>query len=63
MNKLSNKFMYYTDNKFIGLIKFAKDITFFVDGYFFRSNFNKKIEIPIFVIIHSTKISYFDENV
>ena len=41
------KFVYFKDNKVVGFIKFAKNITPPVNGYYFKCNFNIKIEVHI----------------
>ena len=41
------KFVYFKDNKIVGFIKFKKDITPPVNGYYFKCEFNMKIVIGI----------------
>ena len=50
------RFVYFKDNKVIGFIKFERDITPPVDGYYFKCNFNMKIEVQISgIILNSNK--------
>ena len=45
------KFIYFKNNKIVGFIKFGKNITPPVRGYYFNCNFNVKIEVHISGII------------
>ena len=50
------KFVYFKDNKVIGFIKFAQDITPNVNGYYFNCEYNMKIEVDIAgIILNSNK--------
>ena len=50
------KFVYFKDNKVIGFIKFAHDITPNVNGYYFNCEYNMKIEVDIAgIILNSNK--------
>ena len=51
INDNLKKFVYFKDNKIVGFIKFAKDITPPVEGYYFKCDFNIKIEVLISGII------------
>lgn len=41
------KFIYFKDNKIVGFIKFKENITPPVNGYYFKCDFNLKIETMI----------------
>ena len=41
------KFVYFKDNKIIGFIKFRKNITPPVNGYYFKCDFNLKIDVEV----------------
>ena len=62
------KFVFFKDNKVIGFIKFAKDITPPVNGYYFNCEFNMKIEVDITGIILNrnkylkTQIDFYDSE-
>ena len=45
------KYIYFKDDKVIGFVKFIKDITPPVNGYYFNCNFNFKINIHISGVI------------
>ena len=45
------KFLYFKNNKIVGFIKFGKNVTPPVRGYYFNCNFNVKIEVHISGII------------
>ena len=45
------KFVYFNDNKVVGFIKFAQDITPNVNGYYFNCEYNMKIDVDIEGII------------
>ena len=45
------KFVYFNDNKVVGFIKFAEDITPNVNGYYFNCEYNIKIDVDIEGII------------
>ena len=45
------KFVYFKDNKVVGFIKFARDITPNLNGYYFNCENNIKIEVGITGII------------
>ena len=45
------KFVYFKDNKVVGFIKFAHDITPNVNGYYFNCEYNMKIDVDIAGII------------
>ena len=50
------KFVYFKDDKIVGFIKFAKNITPPVEGYYFICEFNMKIDVQISgVIINRNK--------
>ena len=49
------KFVYFNDNKVVGFIKFANDITPNINGYYFNCEYNVKIEVDMAGII-------FDRN-
>ena len=51
LNESLKKFVYFKDDKIVGFIKFAKDITPPVEGYYFKCDFNIKIEVLISGII------------
>ena len=51
INDNLRKFVYFKDNKIVGFIKFTKDITPPVNGYYFKCDFNIKIEVEISGII------------
>ena len=64
------KFVYFKDNKIVGFIKFKEDITPPVKGYYFKCNFNLKIDAFIPGLILSsdnkksikTKIDFYDSD-
>ena len=62
------KFVYFKDNKIMGFIKFSKDITPPVEGYYFKCDYNLKIEVEITGIILNrnrylkTKIDMYDSD-
>ena len=45
------KFVFFKDNKVVGFIKFGKDITPPVNGYYFNCEYKMKIEVEITGII------------
>ena len=45
------KFVYFKNNKIVAFIKFAKNITPPVDGYYFECNFNMKIDVQVSGVI------------
>ena len=45
------KFVFFKNEKIIGFIRFAQDITPPVNGYYFNCNFNFKVEIHMFGMI------------
>ena len=45
------KFVYFKDNKVVGFIKFAQNITPNVNGYYFNCEYNMKISVDIAGII------------
>ena len=47
INEEMKKYIYFKDDKVIGFVKFIKDITPPVNGYYFNCNFNFKINIHI----------------
>ena len=56
LNEELKKFIYFKDNKIVGFIKFAKDITPPLEGYYFICEFNMKIDVQISgVIINRSK--------
>ena len=56
LSECLKKFIYFKDNKIVGFIKFSKNITPPVSGYYFECNFNMKIEVQISgVILNSNK--------
>ena len=62
------KFVYFKDNKIVGFIKFGKDITPPVEGYYFKCDYNLKIEVEITGIILNrnrylkTQIDMYDSD-
>ena len=68
LNEEVKKFVYFKDNKIVGFIKFAKDITPPVEGYYFVCDFNMKIEVQISGIILNrnkclkTQIDMYDSD-
>ena len=64
------KFVCFKDNKIVGFIKFKEDITPPVKGYYFKCNFNLKIDASIPGLILSsdnkksikTKIDFYDSE-
>jgi hypothetical protein len=68
INDNLKKFVYFKDNKIVGFIKFTKDITPPVEGYYFKCDFNLKVEIQISGIILNrnrylkTKIDMYDSD-
>ena len=62
------KFVFFKDNKVVGFIKFEKDITPPVNGYYFNCEFNMKIEVEIAGIILNrnkylkTQIDIYDSD-
>ena len=52
------KFVYFKDNKIIGFIKFKNDITPPVNGYYFKCDYNLKIDIEV-----SKRILDYNKNV
>ena len=68
LNESLKKFVYFKDNKIVGFIKFAKDITPPVEGYYFKCDFNLKVEVQISGIILNrnrylkTKIDMYDSD-
>ena len=62
------KFVYFKDDKIVGFVKFAKDITPPVDGYYFECNFNMKIEVQVSGVILNrnkylkTQIDMYDSD-
>ena len=56
LNEELKKFVYFKDDKIVGFIKFAKNITPPVEGYYFICEFNMKIDVQISgVIINRNK--------
>lgn len=45
------KFVYFKDDKVVGFIKFSKSILPPVNGYYFKCNYNIKIEVKVAGII------------
>ena len=68
INDNLKKFVYFKDNKIVGFIKFAKDITPPVEGYYFKCDYNLKIEVEITGIILNrnkylkTQIDMYDSD-
>ena len=62
------KFVFFKDNKVVGFIKFEKNITPPVNGYYFNCEFNMKIEVDITGIILNrnkylkTQIDFYDSE-
>ena len=63
------KFVYFKDNKIIGFIKFKNDITPPVDGYYFKCDYNFKINFEmndyynnLSENIFKSKIDFYDGN-
>ena len=62
------KFVIFKDNKVVGFIKFEKNITPPVNGYYFNCEFNMKIEVDITGIILNrnkylkTQIDFYDSE-
>ena len=62
------KFVYFKDNKIMGFIKFTKNITPPVEGYYFKCKYNLKIEVEISGIILNrnkclkTQIDMYDSD-
>ena len=62
------KFVFFKDNKVVGFIKFGKDITPPVNGYYFNCEYNMKIEVEITGIILNrnkflkTQIDLYDSD-
>ena len=58
------KFVYFKDDKIIGFIKFIKDITPPVDGYYFKCDFNIKVDGQMALDFGKTllkeKIDFYD---
>ena len=56
LNEELKKFVYFKDDKIVGFIKFAKNVTPPVEGYYFICEFNMKIDVQISgVIINRNK--------
>ena len=68
MNEGLKKFVYFKDDKIVGFIKFSKNITPPVEGYYFNCNFNMKIEVQITGVILNrnrylkTQIDIYDSD-
>ena len=68
LNEELKKFVYFKDDKIVGFIKFAKNITPPVEGYYFNCNFNMKIEVQITGVILNrnrylkTQIDIYDSD-
>ena len=68
LNEELKKFVYFKDNKIVGFIKFAKDITPPVEGYYFSCDYSMKIEVEISGIILNrnkclkTQIDMYDSD-
>ena len=68
INDNLKKFVYFKDNTIVGFIKFAKDITPPVEGYYFKCDYNLKIEVEITGIILNrnkylkTQIDMYDSD-
>ena len=62
------KFVFFKDNKVVGFVKFVKDITPPVNGYYFNCEFKMKIEVNISGIILNrnkclkTQIDLYDSD-
>ena len=63
------KFVYFKNNKIIGFIKFKNDITPTVDGYYFKCDYNLKLDIKLTEGLSNysnnilkTKIDLYDGN-
>ena len=52
------KFVYFKNNKIIGFIKFKNDITPPVDGYYFKCDYNLKLDIKL-----TGSLSYYNNNI
>ena len=52
------KFVYFKNNKIIGFIKFKNDITPTVDGYYFKCDYNLKLDIKL-----TGSLSYYNNNI
>ena len=52
------KFVYFKNNKIIGFIKFKNDITPPVDGYYFKCDYNLKLDIKL-----TGCLSYYNNNI
>ena len=50
-----NKFVYFKNNKVVGFIRFASNVIPPVNGYYFKCNYNIKINVEIAGIILSSK--------
>ena len=68
LNEGLKKFVYFKDDKIVGFIKFSKNITPPVEGYYFNCNFNMKIEVQITGVILNrnrylkTQIDIYDSD-
>ena len=68
LNDNLKKFVYFKDDKIMGFIKFTKDITPPVEGYYFKCDYNLKIEVEISGIILNrnkclkTQIDMYDSD-
>ena len=68
LNEELKKFVYFKDDKIVGFIKFAKNITPPVEGYYFICEFNMKIDVQIsgFIINRNkclkTQIDIYDSE-
>ena len=68
LNEGLKKFVYFKDDKIIGFIKFSKNITPPVEGFYFNCNFNMKIEVQITGVILNrnrylkTQIDIYDSD-
>ena len=62
------KFVYFKNDKVVGFVKFSKNITPPVDGYYFKCKYNIKIDVKIAGIILNrkrylkTKIDLYDSD-
>ena len=54
------KFVYFKEDKIIGFIKFKNDITPPVDGYYFKCDFNLKVDYNSSKNILNEKIDFYD---
>ena len=68
LNENLKKFVYFKNDKIVGFIKFSKNITPPVDGYYFKCNYYIKINVKISGIILNrkrnlkTKIDLYDSD-